>query len=614
MSSQASGLFSADAGRRQVVLLVAMTTVVYVATAARSVLGGDNGEFITVAFGGGVPHPSGYPLYALYLRMMQWLPGVTPAHTCALATVVLGVACVLLVRRACITWGATHDAATLAAATFAFSRLPWLMATHAEVFTLHALLGAAILAVSAPHARLSGRSRIVALGALAGLGLSNNHSLVLLAPLGLFGVVQGIRESIRVRRVAGARVVPVVETAIGLGLGLAAALAGLLPYATLPAQVDGAFVWGDVTSLDGLLHHFLRADYGTTSLGITEGDTTPAEHIGALVFTFCDQLHWVLVGVFGIGLARLWKSSAGPGGRASVVALWLTLVTSGPLFVAQFNLPIEGLAMLVVERFHLLPFVIAMVPLAIGFDTLLAQRLRSEGWATPLAVLLACVGFFRFYDGVREHHSEHLDLYLRNTLNTVPQGGVLIGLGDHELYGFTYLQEIEDMRVDVLVLNAPMLNADWYRAHANDAYDGELRGLEDGRVVVPELIGGLLEDGREIALTSVFHPSIGQHFPTLPIGSVTRVLPPNVRVPGPEQVEQWNEDAFRRYELPVSPPWSAESWGGFVHQRYADPWIALANVYDHRGAPGDEESAERSRTRARAVAPWLFESAEASAP
>ena len=167
------------------------------------------------------------------------------------------------------------------------------------------------------------------LGLLAGLGLSNNHSLVLLAPLGIFGVFQGIREAARDRQADGVRHAALKEGAVGLAIAIAAALAGLLPYATLPAQFDGAFVWGDVSTFDGLLHHFLRADYGTTSLGITEGDTSAIQHIGALVFTFCDQLHWVFVGVLGVGLVRLWIASAGPGGRASVIALWLALSAPG---------------------------------------------------------------------------------------------------------------------------------------------------------------------------------------------------------------------------------------------------------------------------------------------
>ena len=596
--------FVGNSEGRQLALLIVLVTIVYAATAARWLLGGDNGEFVTVAFGGGVPHPSGYPLYGLYLRMLHWLPGVSPAHTCALATTLLGVAGVVVVRRACVVWGATHEGATLAAATYAFSRLPWLMATHAEVFALHALLGASIVAVSAPHAAPRGRTRLLLLGLLAGLGLSNNHSLVLLAPLGIFGVFQGIREAARDRQADGVRHAALKEGAVGLAIAIAAALAGLLPYATLPAQLDGAFVWGDVSTFDGLLHHFLRADYGTTSLGITEGDTSAIQHIGALVFTFCDQLHWVFVGVLGVGLVRLWIASAGPGGRASVIALWLALFCAGPLFVAQFNLPLEGLAVKIVERFHLLPFVVSMVPLAIGYDTFLDGRLRRDGWATPLAILVACISLFRFFDDVREHHASHLEHYLRNTLKSVPDGGALIGVGDHELYGFTYLQQIEELRTDVLVLNAPMLNAGWYRSAAVRESGGGLRGLEPGRVVVPQLIEGLLDDGREVALTSVFHPSIAERFALLPVGSTLRVAPPGAPMPSPDQLEELNDSLFRQYTFPAAAPWSAESWGGFVYRFYAEPWRSLANVFDARGLPGDAEAAARCRARAVALTPW----------
>ena len=53
---------------------------------------------------GGVAHPSGYPLYVMYLRAMAWLPG-TPAHAAALATALLGAAQIGVLHAACRAWG-----------------------------------------------------------------------------------------------------------------------------------------------------------------------------------------------------------------------------------------------------------------------------------------------------------------------------------------------------------------------------------------------------------------------------------------------------------------------------------------------------------------------------
>ena len=52
---------------------------VYGALATPHIVDGDNAEYSTLGTIGGAAHPTGYPLYLLWLRAMAWLPG-TPAH------------------------------------------------------------------------------------------------------------------------------------------------------------------------------------------------------------------------------------------------------------------------------------------------------------------------------------------------------------------------------------------------------------------------------------------------------------------------------------------------------------------------------------------------------
>src|SRR5215831_1295003 len=75
---------------------IALTAlIVYVALASSEVVDGDNAEFATLGAVGGRAHPSGYPLYVLWLRAWSWLPGQTQAHSAAFATAILGAAAVL---------------------------------------------------------------------------------------------------------------------------------------------------------------------------------------------------------------------------------------------------------------------------------------------------------------------------------------------------------------------------------------------------------------------------------------------------------------------------------------------------------------------------------------
>lgn len=574
--------------------LFALSLLLYVLTAAQTVLGGDNGEFATVAARGGVPHPSGYPLYALYLRAMSWLPGVA-AHAAALATCVIGGAAVTMVYHAGRAWGAAVFGASLAASGFAFARIPWLMATHAEVFALHALLAASIIMASGPVSPVRGLRRVGVLALLAGFGISNNHSLVTLAPLGLWGAILGVRE------VQAAGESAVRAWAKGLGLGIAALAVGLLPYLSLMAQADNEiWAWGNTGSWSGLLHHFLRRDYGTFSLAISDNGATAFQHVAALLQTLTSELHGVLWIVVLAGTAHgLFRA---PRPRCIDAAVYLvTWLLCGPIFIARFNLPLTGLSEHVVERFYLLPFTLLCVPLAVGWDQLLRRRANDLYVLLPLAVAIACLGVFRHLDQVREHHAPYMEEYLVNTLRSMPPDGVLLGRGDHEVFGFLYVQEVLGERQDVTYLNAPLLAYDWYREHAEARLGFALQGANEERIDSLLVASSILMNGRPLAMTQAVGDRIPQVLPTYPVGTLVRVLPPDARLPSPPELEAEHTRLMRHYDVSERLPWDPTGWGAYVYQNYARPWRSLADIYT---AMGLDEDAERCRTHADRLTPW----------
>lgn len=146
--------------------------------------------------------------------------------------------------------------ALLGMCAFAFSPLIWQYAVTAEVFPLNTFFAALIVYLVVEYT-LTKKWYIVYIGAIvSGLALSNQHTIVLyLFPLILW-IFYVNREEI-LRR-------PIVLFYYGF-----AGLAGLSCYAYLPIAsriVDSPGGWGDVQSLSGFLHHFLRRDYGTFQL------------------------------------------------------------------------------------------------------------------------------------------------------------------------------------------------------------------------------------------------------------------------------------------------------------------------------------------------------------
>lgn len=139
---------------------------------------------------------------------------------------------------------------------FAFSPLIWQYAVTAEVFPLNTFF-AALLVYLVVEYTLTKKSFLIYIGAVvSGLALSNQHTIILFEFPLIMWVFYVNRDEI-LRR-------PMVLFYYGF-----AGLAGLSCYAYLPIAsrlVDSPGGWGDVQSVSGFLHHFLRKDYGTFQL------------------------------------------------------------------------------------------------------------------------------------------------------------------------------------------------------------------------------------------------------------------------------------------------------------------------------------------------------------
>lgn len=602
-------------------LSLAVLAVVYFASAGRFVLGGDNGEFASIFALGGVPHPSGYPAYALYLRAMSWMPGVSAAHGAALATCVIGVGAVAAVRAACRSWGASPLSSSLTALVIGLSPLMWTMGTHAEVFALHALLAASILYVAGPECPLAFGRRAFLLGLLAGLGLSNNHSIVTVAPLGIFAAFRVVKDSESSKR--------------SFALGIAGLVLGLSTYLHLLLTARGApgvpLRWGETGELAGLWHHFLRADYGTTQLAISDDGASAFAHIARMALEIAVNLRYVPVLFALVGIrtmlaqssARTSEKSASasgitftpkrlhettvkleavtaPGKRRSSKTpplpplyggVWLaTWLLAGPVFVGLFNLPLEGLATIIVERFYLLPMVLLCVPISRGIDRVVGERISAVEIYSPLTVAVLSLGVVVGLEPVREHHREDVERYLVNSLNTVTPGSVILGTGDHRVYGFHYVRHVLGVRSDVTYIDVLLLNYPWYRARIERELGVELAGVGGGSVNSVEMASALHQTGRSIYLTNRFSEAIVTQAPNYPVGTLIRIGPP----PSPPDLEALNASVAAGYTYPESSPHDPDGWAAAVEAEYTRPWRVLEQYYE---SVGDTESAERCRSR-----------------
>lgn len=453
---------------------------IYLSTAAPDLTFWDASEFMTAAHTLGIPHPPGTPLWVLLANVATKLFGsVAPPRSVTLlsvwASALTGGAAAFALAR----WiGARGAVVATVMAGVMYS--VWNNATETEVYAVAMLVGVAMLLAgeyagrvdATPDQRRRGRALIAF---VAGLAVPLHLSVLVAVPAAIVFAWRGERP--------GARDVVIWAALFALGLSAVA----ILPLLSARNPVLDSGNPETVASLVSLLR---REQYAVAGLWPRRA---PLWLQLGNVFEWADwqvaigvhphpepaaartllSLSWAWLGI--LGLRRLWRYDARVGRGMAVllasatvgVALWLNL-QAGPSFgvgVLPEGAPHEarerdyffalgfwawgllagvGLTAVATALARRLPAPLALLPFGIALLPVLANRPVADRTAEPVATLPRT--------------------YARLLLDAVPDGGILIAAGDNDTFPLWYLQQVEDVRLDVTVVTVPLLGAEWYRA------------------------------------------------------------------------------------------------------------------------------------------------------
>ena len=552
----------------------------YIATLHPSVAGGDSGELMAAALTGGVPHPSGYPLFALLARLFAALPlGHSPAWRVNLLSAVSmaaagGMACAVVQ-----SWARNPAAGLMAAALFGTSPAVWSNATSAEVFGLNAMFVALAFLLWSRVERTLCRREVFALLFASGLAMCNHHTFVFVgAPLLL-------RSLWIARRSLGAS---------GLVLALGLGLFGLLPhfYLMLASASGAAVSWGDETSIDGLLALVLRRDYGTFSMGrptaervfVTEGTFFPTLwHMWGQAF---PRLLWFGPPLALVGLYSGMKSR--PLRRAASLLL-VVFCFYGLSYCFLSNLSLaRPLYISVLGRFCIESDLVLTIAAGFGLAALL-RRLGARGPRRRRWLRLAPLGAgVVFAVGVAAHagvangrNNTVFRDFVTTAFASLPPNAIVISVGDEVTNSAFYLHEVEKLRPDVIHLGRTYLAAPWYTARQRllhrDLYLPEggygehgwnIKQLLDGNPNRSVMVIGHLDDwdqswqdGYKLAAYGLVHSMVrASEFPTY---------------------EEWAErdrKAMDSYHVVPALRASEESWENALAQRVLGTQVGRAHL------------------------------------
>jgi hypothetical protein len=447
--------------RGPVWVATALVAAYHLATMSRDLSFYDSAELAMVAVQAGLSHPPGHPLHALLGWLVSHVPGVPPliglnalsalpaalavVPVCSLAGAMAGPAATDEPR-----WFRRRHVVPALAAVFAIHPALWEPASRVEVYALASFL--ALWAIARLDAQLSGaatptrRGGWLAAGVALGLCASANP---IVATVAAAAISPALLESLIRRRARWT----------ALGLVVAGGLSGLLPYVYVPlvAGRTDVLVWGAPTHGEALRRYLTGADFAHNN----------------------QWASWAMVGRHALD----WAGWAVENGLLPLIGLGLLahLALRSELAARRALAPI-GLGLVVffiVRNVVFFPQVsdylgYLMVPLALlsaGVGALVARIGAGGARRSVLAAVLALVlvaGVAVAEPGVlgRTRHRDRVARVLaRGALELAPRRAVIIASSDHWVFPLLYLQEVEALRLDVVVLLRGLSGASWYWAH-----------------------------------------------------------------------------------------------------------------------------------------------------
>ena len=559
-------------------IVVAAAGLLYFLTAARDLVVGDAPELITAAAVLGVPHPPGYPLFTILGYAFSLLPwGSIPFRVNLLSVVcdsftagIIFLIAVRLVR--------SQLAGAVAAFILVINPIFWSSALAAEVFPLNNFLAALlVLFLITWHQQPQSGGVLVAACFVAGLALTNQQTIVLLAPAFCFILWQH-RSTLRGRLRL-------------LAICIVVFVIGLLPYAYVPwaSARHPAFNWGNISSLHDFISFVTRRSFGSAQLvGKTEYLGGSALRRIAALFGSFGALAGILVLLGTIHAYRRLRWY-----------FWFSLIAfgcAGPFFIwwTNLNLATAPFGLFVLRRFFLLPQVVAAPFIAFGV-LMISELIGRHATASRAFLLRLVVGVcllavsvsvlinYHRLDQSRNFIARHFaeDLFM-----SAEPGSILVATGDVIAFPITYFQTVEKLGRQITLIWLPMFSQPWYVRQLRerypdlvipfDYYDGQSNNLKLLMDANPERTACF------VITLGDDHSSDSTYWP-YQRGLLTLAEPRSKTLSMVDMMKD-NEQLLRRYRPPNPAAVKRETFERDILFAYAWPEFRIANICEWAGA------------------------------
>jgi Tfp pilus assembly protein PilF len=463
-------------------ILVICLFGVYLSTICPTVYLGDSGELTAAAYGLGIPHNSGYPLYTLLGNLFCFLPLGNIAFRLNLMSTVFAVLTLWLVYSLLLKITSSQVSALVGSLLLAFTPVFWSQAVCAEVYSLHLFFAALLIRLLCWWNEKRTFCRLACFVFVTGISFGNHMQTVMLAPAALFLVLSGDHKALWN-----------LKNFVLLSLFFLVALT-LYVYLPIRTEAGAAIHWGDPNSLGRFLAH-------VTARSHRHGYVLTKDLLDYLIRT--KEILWFVGSQFGWALPlALWGWLRLPETRWKIFFLAVIL----------FDL-IYGVFLNIISL-EVTPFGLpSCLTLAILIGLGTAQLLRTvkesafvgslTGKIIHVAVLLIPAVPLSFNYGLCDQGRNYMAYeHALNIFRTLDNKATLFLDGDNNIFPVMYGRIVEKMREDVTLYDRPNL---FFKMPYVDEYrDGPFATWDELRPIVEQRI---MKEAQEGLYYAVFNPS-----------------------------------------------------------------------------------------------------------
>jgi tetratricopeptide (TPR) repeat protein len=511
-------------------VLIFIAFIVYLGTICPTVYLGDSGELTTAAFSLGIPHSSGYPLFALIGKLFCMIPIGNIGFRMNLMSVIFSLGAIWIVYSIIYKITLSETSAIFGAFTLAFTSLFWLQTVSAEVYPLHTFFVALLIRLLIYWDEKKDPSRLFLFVFVVGLSFLNHLQTVMLAPAVLFFLIYSDRKSL-----FNLKILTIISVLF---------LFALTVYIYLPVRTkaDAAIHWGDPDTLRNF-YDMVTGKYHRTNYVF-------GKSVGYFFYRSIDAFILMIKQFGAVILFGVWGFIRLPSIRWKVFYL-------GIIIFDFFYTVFLNTVYIEVTSFNLPMLIVIAILAGVGVSDLLRRcknaviNNRNSLYkisnmaccAIPVIFMLSNYGF--------SNQSSNYTAYEHslNIFRTVNNKSTIIVGDDNNLFPVTYVRIVERMREDVILYDRYNLFFKYnYMGDSGEpfVYYGKWEDLLS--ILEKKIIEKNVPNGAYYSLFNTRSISLPDGYSLLPYGILSRAVNGEIDIDQKQRIRIWNYYATESLE------------------------------------------------------------------